>query len=542
MKYNTLVSCAVASAMAAAANAVHATDITAYPSNQFLGLNVDVYISGSIAIDNALNSVLQDNNALQICASPVNEYQAHHLVVGPKGTIPGASETLWYCPAGARSGVSSNLFLAIFKEDTAGSINAAQPLIAVAKGGDSSLTFLNPLGPNVQAGTCATSLEDFCTAGDFSQNIVPTGGISDVEATLLRTVPGGGKLSSSDVKHYLTAREGRDIVWGLGVSKNLYYALQSAESLVSKCSGGNLDSPTCAPSLSKSQVASILNGQIVSWSQLGMNNPSGDNNVYICRGDLNSGAEISFEAYFLGAGCGTSSESMVPQSPPFVVEQKGIVEMLNCLEEFDLGGNAIYPYNNDYDTSYQPFTPTGHQWAVGVLSTELTATQVDLADQGTDPQTPGTGTLRMVAIDGILPTLENVVNGYDPYWGTDVAYTIGFGDGVPYGNPLEVFDAIQFDLGHNVTATRLDFTYVNAWGDGGELSTADRWFTSHTYSSWPVNATTVENTPINQFTKATSGAVDNCDTPTLYNGVAGAKSAPEATLLGSGNVNQGPQQ
>lgn len=53
-------------------------------------------------------------------------------------------------------------------------------------------------------------------------------------------------------------------------------------------------------------------------------------------------------------------------------------------------------------------------------------------------------------------------------------------------------------------------------------------------------AATVEATPTNQFTKAQSGAIDNCDTPVIYTGQGGAESAPEATLLGRGNVNQGP--
>lgn len=539
MKSYTLVSCAVAAAIAAAAaGTAHATAITSYQANQNANLNVNVYISGSTAVNNTLNSVIQNTSVLEICGSPVNEYSATHLVLGPNGTIGGASETMWYCPAGAKSGVSSNLFLAIFKESTAGSINGAQPLIAVAKGASSNLTFLNPEGPDVQAGTCAGTTDTGCTAGDFSNNVVPTGGVADVEASLLRTIPGAGKLSTSDISTYLSGAPGLDVVWGLGVSKNLYYALQSAEGLTSKCPSGNLDSPTCAPSFSKAQVASILDGQAISWSQLGLNNTT-DNNIYICRRDVGSGTEASFEAYFLGARCSSSSEQMASQSPPFVVEEASTGNILNCLEAFDLGGIAVTPYNNDFNTTYTPFTPAGGQWAVGILSTELTTTQVDAADKSTDPQTPGTGTVRMVAIDGILPTLENVVNGYDPYWGTDVFYTVKSGSNVPKGNPLTVFKAIQGDIGHPVPTVAADATYVNVWGNGGDLSPASLFFTGQ-YTSFPVDGATVQATPVNQFTKASSGAVDNCDTPVEYTGVSGAESAPEATLLGSGNVNQGP--
>lgn len=540
MKTNTLVSCAVATAIAAAAGAAHATAITSYAANQTAGLNVNVYISGSTAVSNTLGKVVTDTSVLEICGSPVNTYSATHLVIGPSGTIGGASETLYYCPAGAKSGVSSNLFLAIFKENTAGSINGAQPLIAVAKGGSSNLTFLNPTGADVQAGTCGSGADTGCTAGDFSNNVVPTGGVADVEANLLRTIPNAGKLSTSDISTYLAGNPGVDIVWGLGLSKNAYYALQSAEGLTSTCPSSNLDSPACAPSLSRPQVASMLNGQVYSWEQLGVTNTGGDSNVYICRRDVGSGTEASFEAYFLGARCSTSSESMQLQSPPFVVEEASTGNILNCLEAFDLGGIAVTPYNEDYNTTYVPFTPAGHQWAIGILSTELTTTQIEAADTTTDPQTPGTGTVRMVAIDGILPTLENVVNGYDGIWGTDTFYTIKSGTGVPSGTPLKIFQDIQGDIGHPSPTQIVDATYVNVWGDGGDLSPASLFLTTSTYSAYPVNATTVEATPVNQFTKAQSGSVNNCDVPVLYSTVSNAESATESTLLGSGNVNQAP--
>ena len=546
MKSNALVSCAVAAAIAAAAGAAHATSITSYASNQTAGLNVNVYISGSTAITNTLNNTIAtEASTLQICAAgTVTEYVASHTVIGPSGTIGGASEDLWYCQAGAKSGVSTNLFLAIFKENTAGSINGAQPLIAVAKGGSSALTFLNPTGADVQAGTCsgttATGGTDTgCTAGDFSNNVVPTGGVADVEANLLRTIPNSGKLSASDISTYLSGNPGVDIVWGLGLSKNAYYALQSAEGLTSTCPGGNLDSPACAPSLSRPQVASLLSGQIVNWEQLGMTNPSGDSNVYVCRRDVGSGTEASFEAYFLGARCSTSSESMQSQAQGFVVEQASTGAILNCLEGFDLGNVEITPYNQDTSPlgTYTPFTPAGHQWAIGILSTELTSTQIDAADTTSDPQTPGTGTVRMVAIDGILPTLQNVVNGYDGIWGTDAFYTIKSGDDVPSGNPLKVFQAIQSNVGHPTPTHDADATYQNVWGNGGDLSPASLFLAANPYSSFPVSGTTVETTPVNQFTKAQSGSVNNCDVPVLYSTVATSKSATESTLIGSGNVN-----
>jgi len=531
MKPNTLVSCAVAAALAGvAATAAHATNITSYSANA--AHNVNVFVSGSTAVDNTLKSIL--TGSLGVCApGTATVYEDNTNVLNSTGgAIGGAIEWLYYCQAGSASGVSSNMFLAIFKESTAGSINGAQPLIQVAKGQASGLTFLNPTGPDVQAGTCAgTTSVGTCTAGDFLQNVTPTGGVADVEAALLRTVPGGGTLSPSDISAYLVGAPGYDIVWGVPVTKNLYYALQSAEGLATQC-GGNQDSPTCAPSLSKEQIAGIYSRQITSWTSLGLNNTV-NNTVNICRRDVGSGTEASFEYYFLGARCSSSSEVMATQNGSSVIEQASTGNILRCLRAFDQGDVNITPYNSDFSTTYTAFTPTGGQWAIGITSSELTPANL----------TSFSDTLRMIAVDGVLPTLENVVNGYDPFWGTDAWYHIGPGlPGYQVGTPAySVYAALQGFIGHPLTESAADGGFINVWGDGGDLGPASLFATSTTYSSYPVGPTAVLATPVNLWTKASSGSVNNCDTPVLYKGVSGLKSLTESTLLGKGpNVNLGP--
>jgi hypothetical protein len=540
-KSNTLVRCTVAAAIAAAAAVSHATDITTYAQHQYTDhLNVNVFISGSTAIDNTLNAVL--NGEFSICQQgTVTEYQAPlKVLLSNSESIAGAIETLWYCQAGNYSGVSTNMYLAIFKESSAGSINGVQPLIAVAKGQQSGLTFLNPTGPDVQAGTCAGPTEvGLCTGSDFLQNVIPTGGVSDVEASLLRAIPGGGTLSASDISNYLVGALGLDIVWGVSVTKNLYYALQTAEGLASKC-GGNFDSPTCAPSLSRAQVASLYDRDIVSWTSLGLNNPSGDNTVYICRRSVGSGAEAAFEAYFLGARCGTSSEQMASQDGKTVIASTSTTDgFLWCMRNFDLGGEEITPYNNDFGTTYTPFTPVGNQWAIGIVSTELTPAQI----------TTYGDTLRMVAVDGVLPTLENVVNGYDPFFSTDMWYYITSGDiGSSVDSPAYiVFEQIQSLMGPPIPTADIDPNYANVWGNGGDLSPAPLYAIYANYTSYPVTASELlspppsSGFPVNLWTKGSSGMLNNCDTPVLYKGVSDLKSLAESTLLGTGpDVNLGP--
>lgn len=547
---NHLIRCAVATAIAAAAvTGANATPITSYTANQNAGLNVNVFISGSTAVDNTLASELQ-TGSLHICQSgTVNAYTDSNKVIDQHGNvIGGAKEYIYYCQADVSSGVATTKFLAVFKESTAGSVNGAQPLIAVAKGQASALTFLNPQGADVQAGTCANAgsggNDSGCTAGDFQQNVVPTGGVADVEANLLRTVPGGGTLSSTDIATFLSGAPGLDVIWGVAVTKKLFYALQAAEHLtdgtVAGCTTANNDNPACAPSLSKEQVASLYlganenNGNLLQWNQItGLNNTT-DNNVYVCRRDVGSGTEASFEAYFLGARCSSSDESMATQDGTFVIESASGGNVLTCLQAFDQGGIKITPYNQDFGTSFPPFTPTGNQWAIGVLSTELKST--DLSGHG--------DAIRMVAVDGVLPTLANVVNGYYPYFSTDSWYTVASGQNQPSGAPLAVFKAIQGDIGHPTPTQAADANYANRpWGSGGDLAPAPLFAAGFAgnYTTFPVNTAEVEGNPINLFSKAASGSVNNCDTPVLWgdiNGGTAESTSVEGVLLGSKSVNQ----
>src|SRR5262249_20640423 len=149
-----------------------------------------------------------------------------------------------------------------------------------------------------------------CAGSITTANIVPTGGVADVEANLLRTVPGAGVLSPTDISNNLTGAAGLDVIWGVAVTQNPYYPPQAAEPLahgtkLPTCNPANNDAAACTPTLSKSQVAPLYQStNLISWTQiLGLNNTV-DNNVYVCRRDVGSGTEASFEAYFLGARCG----------------------------------------------------------------------------------------------------------------------------------------------------------------------------------------------------------------------------------------------
>ncbi|HEY6925833.1 MAG TPA: hypothetical protein VI653_20300, partial [Steroidobacteraceae bacterium] len=321
---------------------------------------------------------------------------------------------------------------------------------------------------------------------------------------------------------------------GVAVTKNLYYALQAAEGLangskIAACNTANNDSPACAPSLTKSQVASLYQANgLLSWNQIiGISNAT-DNNVYVCRRDVGSGTEASFEAYFLGARCGSSSEQMAAQDGQFVFTNSSTGNVRSCLQAFFSGG-TITPFNGDFNTTFPPVPQPGGQWAIGVLSSEVTAGNLSGANDS----------FRMIAVDGVLPTLANTINGFWPYFSTDVFYTIAAGKtGAPTGSPLAAFRALQAKIGHPAfTAVTNSGFAGRPWGNGGDLAPASL-FQASNPPTIPSTAATAATNPTNAFTKASSGSVNNCDTPVLFNNTGTPATTPApSVLLGNGNVN-----
>jgi hypothetical protein len=561
---------------AAAATAAHAAGNpnAAIPNNwdvSHFNANtpVEVFISGSTAVDTSLVNAMDGNGSgLGLCAS----YTAN--VAGTPTTIStlsvyydGSATTfnhrLFICEANpTTTGLSSGTVIAVYKESTVGSANGIQPLINIVNGVNSTLNFFSgsaleanggdsscdgaansPNGGGLNPGSSLIlPYNQFVECGDSAvstgNNHGVTGGVADVEARMLHT-SGGAQVPASAAGSDLNSGPGLDVVWGVPVSKNLYYELQHAEGIIgstvngTSCPGdqtaaddttGN-DLPACAPSLSKSQVASLYSAQVIDWRQLGITNPKGDNNVYVCHRDHGSGTEGSFDAYFLGERCSQSQLTMAPEDGQFVWANGSQGHILSCLQAFYSGG-TLTPY---YGGS--PVTEPGNQYAIGIASTEITANQLSTAGDA----------VRMVAVDGVLPTLANTINGYWPYFSTDALYTIKSGKtgaNYPSSASVALFGVIQHFIGHPTFTAANDSTFVgNLWGQGGDLAPAPLFATSNPPTLPSTTADAIAN-PVNAYSKAAGSGVDNCNTPTLYPGL-GNKTTPsvEHLLLGSGIVN-----
>ena len=525
---------AVATALAgAAATSATALDISAYAGNA--ATNVNVFLSGSTAVDNTLlNTEIAITGPGGICrAGTIDVYQ-----IGS-----GPTYRLTYCSATTGiTNVTAGAPLAIFKESAVGSYNGAGPLVAFAKGGTSGLTQIDPAAlASVGDAACTTSVP--AATANFSSytlhascasttvtltqtNVAPIGGVSDVEPSLLES-PAGVAIAPSDLSFLKTA-PGLDVVWGVAVTKQLYYALQAAEGLgsggtkVTGCSTANNDAPACAPTLTHNQVAGLYSARIINWNQFtGLSNAT-DQNVYLCRRDAGSGTEASFEAYFLGERCGLSDLAMPLEDDSFVFAAGGTGGVRTCLQAIDQGG-SIPPFQSGGTT--KTFAAAG-QWGIGVMSTEVTNANLTGAGDA----------IRMVAVDGVLPTLENTANGFWPYFSTDSFNLIAKGTGLLASTDprLGVFNAIQGRIGHPAFTALSNSAFTGRpWGAGGDLAPAGLFFATNP-PTIPATAANMVTTPTNGYTKSASGAVNNCDPPTPATNAA--TTPPPSVLRGNGNV------
>lgn len=537
---------AVAVAVAgAAANSASALDVSGYPyANQ-----VTVYLSGSTALDNTLTNAAIQDNATQpgLCVSGTTTI---YLITSSTNT-----QKLILCTASsaAGSGVAGNP-LAIFKESVVGSSNGVQPLINVAKSGVTSTAgtyFITPslindtnCGPAVVT-PASGDFGAFTTYGNCPTSgapgtpiIVPTGGFSDVEAAILKTA-GNSQVSAADATTYLNPPVGTvDQVWGVPVTKTLYYALQDAEGLTSSCPASytqygsvvtgtpfiGRDSPSCAPSLTKSQVSGILTAAIVTGTQLGVATNATDDNLYLCRRDIGSGTEASYEYLFIGQRCSLTGNSIQSENA-YVWANSSAGSVRNCLKAFNAGGTVThyYPPNDS-------FSPSAGSYALGFANTEVTAANLSGASDG----------FRMVAVDGIMPQIANVENGTYPYFSTGAAYSIKAAyTGHPTGAPLTAFTTITHLIGHPLWTADSNTNYsANPWGVTGDASPAPQYAASFA-PTLPATHITAAANPTNAFTKAFSGPVNNCDVP-QFDSVdlpTGTINPVESKLLGTGRVN-----
>lgn len=494
----SLIKQAVAAALVAAvATSAHAIDVSNYKTDSTV---TNVYVSGSTATNIVLEQAFVHTTAAgisAICDATAGSIDVYSDAADTKNPV---AQMFIYCKAKSTLGVTGNV--AMFKESTLGSGNGSKPLVAIAKAGSGSgntLSFVNAstlVDTNCAAGVGGTlagaqayTFHGGCTFPTSVPPVVITGGMSDVEAPLLGT-------SASDVSSLLVGTPGLSIVWAVPVNLPFYRALQTGQGLA------NTDVAATVPTLTHAQIAAIYSEQLADPGQIvGVGGapitPAGAQIIGVCRREFGSGTEASAELNWLGEGCGTSDLVIPPGDNANVFENTSTGKIAGCLVALDKGGTI------------NGFTqPASGRFAIGIASSENGPTTWG---PGSNPPTTETD-VRVIAVDGALPTLENVANGSYPFFSEDLLYNIKSAS-LYTGNPKKVWDAVKASIGAPGFLADSNKAFVNYWGQSGDMSPPSIYGAPSTI---PATLASVQSSPINALTKSPNLAVNNCD-PAVVN-------------------------
>jgi len=407
------------------------------------------YLSGSTAMDNGVKALLLQGTG-GICNATPDVY-----IDSTAADITKAHNTLVVCkisePLGSgASQVPSGTLVAFDKESNGGSLEGILPIsqniglkfftgLQTATAGTLGCTS----SVTVPAGYSSTSpytyaqqyvLHYGCTPPTTSSTAVPVVGFADENPESFNV--GSPTVGSSDIGK-IGYQQFVQNVFGIGVSLNMYRALQHAQGLTQN------DALANTPTLSSNAIRSLFAGNVASWS--GITDASGNainaltntgnvavsNQVYLCRRGDSSGTNASVGIYFgLDNRCTSSSGGA-----QFGMAA-GNTSVGNCKGYISAFGSATNLPTTEYGCSWQnasnsadtvfagfgggdvasclSYHDTQNQFALGLLTTNQGMGDVGGTGGSADSSTSTNGRFRFVKIDGKAPDLGSVVNGtYD---------------------------------------------------------------------------------------------------------------------------------
>jgi hypothetical protein len=156
----------------------------------------------------------------------------------------------------------------------------------------------------------------------------------------------------------------------------------------------------------------------------------------------------------------------------------------------------IIDHNGDTTGS----TAGGRLWGIGILSTEVKASDLSAAHDG----------FRFLALDGATPTLSGTINGDYEFFTDNTLQHISSGHPgfIAVGDLRRtIIDYIEANLALPAVVADLDGSYSGRpWGDGGILSPPGLGVPA----AAPVSAASALATPIGKMSHATTGTTNNC--------------------------------
>ena len=489
--------------------------------------DIEIYMSGATAQDKALKNIFDTN----LCsAATLHVYKSTNLT----------DHAAYFCTilANTVSGITVNKNVLFHKRSAGGSAQGVNPLIdgvAIAHMEVSTIscdTALPKLGTEASPYICTTLVNKLSDAG-----------ISDVEPTLFKgpnKPSNAGAVSAAASEAALTVVPAAALLFGVPVTDNLYAALQLAQGLRtgSACNTASTEyTDACMPSLSKTQVAELISGQIKKWSEFKVGGVAlttlvgsttylakdgttskailpTDTKVHYCKRVDGSGTGAQQYAVFLNNPCSTAG--LDPDwagngiAGPVKHEVSGSGDMEKCLEDFAdntqtgkqftaiVGGaDTFTTYVNGGGTTAVPANAKT-AWAIGMQSMEANPAHLK--------------SYRFIKIDGVAPTLANAFAGKYGDW---VEQTYQWRKGAAALNALNpvtaeevlILTKIAEQAGNpTVIGTDINVPFMHAFGQSGYMAIG---------KNFAFTDTLVPAAPVMPYSHAVAGALNNCQTPVI---------------------------
>jgi len=573
-----LVSAVSAALFGGVANASITFDANGMPDSATLADTVTVYLAGASAQAELFDRGLLDGTKESICKigtvhkfqdPPSGSLQKAYLCelntaangsAAPNTNIPSLGK--------------SNLLL--LKRDEGGSGPGVYQIVSPSEIAFLNVT-TNPSGCTAVAAGLFASTRTCAYNKDTNRTLAtPDFGVADVNPQIFtvagENAPAGTNPASPPGPSSKTYEviPGPAQVFGVAVSTKLRNALQQAQfASNSKCNPTNAgytdaagtakdtaDSATCMPNLNSDQIAAIFAanntpagglkagiegptlgaGKIHSWKQIKIgttdlftqtiaaNKPASDK-VHICSRTIGSGTKAQFSVKFLNNVCSSTGQKLVSHADHTAIGEVGqsffqagpiadiesqlrpVVHamssgggMTECLNELDLG-SANTAGSFAPGTAYGAAGPEAVRWAIGYNSLDKNATL--------------SSSYRFIKVDGVLPTLQNVVNGTYPDW---VEGTFQY-------NVSVLKDAKMLQLVKEMVSsfgTPSVVSFVNTSAATHTFGTSGFLAVPNSVHPAPQNGLLNLAAPVNPFSHAvfpgTAGqATNNCRNPLIYN-------------------------
>lgn len=590
-----------------------------------------IYISGGAAQDLAFGKVVYDKlaqpNTLDVFgdsksgASPATDFGSRWTVYYFKGTAASGyldqpviivkrslgAAGYGVIPVAAASDPGTGQPLKLEELDLTKSVftGATIPAIVVTPGAGTSGTINGVPGNTV--GNWQVNISSAATAATVLSQVQSHAGILGVDGKLLLkpgtknyplTVPvvatgtsvqeqfpsGGSALTA--LPNWVTALDTGGLVYGIGVTTDLYNVLQAAQVIAGQLPAtteiGNYSNEAWIPSLSANFVGSLIAGKIPTWNVVNVVDKTSGLPVSLTSLAVRQKAAEAYANGYLpsdfSAAGGkpysyTGSPAAVPLpnqvggKTPVAIAIRNAGAAIGAIAYADylnypwtngsfapkngtstLAASSATPYSAANSSTVEPdganatgrvlddwqkgtnnvstfaFPATWRRWGLAVHDATRNASGNTDPKLNT-PENAGKQFWRYVRIDGYLPSIKNIASGGYKHWGEGQLLIDGRVVAVGAGDPNEtLLRAIASGLSDPAIGAYVNSTIVHTWGQTGIFGIANG---TTKYADIPFNP----NNPVVNYTH-TNGSNLNEIVPVIGNATAVNGSEPAGYVNG----------